>query len=159
MNNKMYTNLETALCPIHYRCLTLLIAPTSASWWGVGTTSPTPPARRRRAASDRHARGQQPLLAVRHPPPYPHDPAITAWLLAVYFSDMSRCLGPRLCVAYLTSPDLHQAIREAPGSVGAYEDRSFAVAFFGDEGAAVTWLHAQQRSQDMVAAPPLGEAR
>lgn len=34
----MYTNLETALCPIHYRCLTLLIAPTSASWWGVGAT-------------------------------------------------------------------------------------------------------------------------
>lgn len=67
-----------------------------------------------------------------------NDPATTAWLLAVYFFDMARCLGPRLCAAYLTSPDLHQAIREAPGFVGAYEDRSFAVAFFGDEGATVT---------------------
>lgn len=36
-----------------------------------------------------------------------NDPAITAWLLAVYLSDMARCLGPRLCVVCLTSPDLH----------------------------------------------------
>lgn len=84
-----------------------------------------------------------------------NDPAITQWLLTESFPDMARRLGPRLCVAYLTSPALHQAIREAPGfaDVDAYEGRPFAVAFFGEEGAAVAWLHAQQRSQGLAGAP------
>ncbi|OGX90289.1 hypothetical protein [Hymenobacter coccineus] len=81
-----------------------------------------------------------------------NDPATTAWLLSEYFPAMALRLGPQLCVAYLTSPALHQAIREGPGfaDVGDYEGRPFAVAFFGDEGAAVAWLYAQQQSQDAV---------
>ncbi|AWM34192.1 hypothetical protein [Hymenobacter nivis] len=69
-----------------------------------------------------------------------NDPSITARL------------GPQLCVAYLTSPALHQSIREAPGfaDVDAYAGRPFAVAFFSDEGAAVAWLHAQQQSQGVA---------
>lgn len=89
-----------------------------------------------------------------------NDPATTAWLLAEYFPGMARRLGPRLCVAYLTSPALHQAIREAPGfvDVDAYDDQPFAIAFFGEEGAAVAWLYAQQRSQGLAGAPPRGGA-
>ncbi len=78
-----------------------------------------------------------------------NDPATTQWLLAEYFPALAAQLGPQLCVAYLTSPALHQAIREAPGfaDVDSYAGRPFALAFFGEEGAAVAWLHAQQQSQ------------
>ncbi|MFD1467623.1 hypothetical protein ACFQ48_05270 [Hymenobacter caeli] len=84
-----------------------------------------------------------------------NDPATTAWLLGEYFPAMAVRLGPRLCVAYLASPALHQAIRESPGfaDVDTYEGRPFALAFFGDEGAAVAWLHAQQQSQDAAGGP------
>ena len=74
-----------------------------------------------------------------------NDPATTAWLLSEYFPAMAVRLGSRLCVAYLISPTLHQSIREAPEF--AEEGQPFTVALFGDEGAAVAWLHAQQQSQ------------
>jgi len=59
---------------------------------------------------------------------------------------MARRLGGRLCVAYLVGPTLHQSITEAPGflPLNAYAGRPFAVAFFGDEGAAIQWLQGQQ---------------
>ncbi len=75
-----------------------------------------------------------------------NDPAITEWLLSEYFPNMARHFGGRLCVAYLVGPALHQIIVEAPGFVplAAYAGRPFAVGFFGDEGAAIRWLEAQQ---------------
>ena len=86
-----------------------------------------------------------------------NDPATTAWLLSEYFPAMAVRLGPRLCVAYLISPILHQSIREAPGfaDVGAEEGQPFTVALFGDEGAAVAWLHAQQQSQGAAGGPAI----
>lgn len=75
-----------------------------------------------------------------------NDPATTQWLLTDYFPDMARRLGGRLCVAYLVGPALHRTIVEAPGFVAlsAYDGQPFAVGFFGDEGAAIEWLQAQQ---------------
>lgn len=86
-----------------------------------------------------------------------NDPATTAWLLSEYFPAMAVRLGPRLCVAYLISPILHQSIREAPGfaDVGAEEGQPFTVALLGDEGAAVAWLHAQQQSQGAAGGPAI----
>ncbi|WP_310394679.1 hypothetical protein [Hymenobacter sp.] len=77
-----------------------------------------------------------------------NDPHITKWLLSDYFPGMARQLGGRLCVAYLVSPALHKTITDDPGflPLAAYEDRPFALGFFGDEGAAIQWLQAQQRA-------------
>lgn len=77
-----------------------------------------------------------------------NDPAITAWLLAEYFPGMARRLGGRLCVAYLVGPALHQSIVAAPGflPLDTYAGRPFAVGFFGDEGAAIRWLQAEQQA-------------
>ncbi|QKG54120.1 hypothetical protein [Hymenobacter sp. BRD67] len=74
-----------------------------------------------------------------------NDPLITQWLLTEYFPDMARRLGGRLCVAYLVSPDLHALIVAQPGfaPVESYVGRPFAVAFFGEEGAATDWLQSQ----------------
>lgn len=74
-----------------------------------------------------------------------NDPHITQWLLTDYFPDLARRLGSRLLVAYLVSPALHEIIMAQPGfaPAEAYTDRPFAVAFFGEEKAAIDWLQAQ----------------
>lgn len=74
-----------------------------------------------------------------------NDPQITQWLLTDYFPDLARRLGGRLRVAYLVSPTLHEHILAQPGFAPAetYAGRPFAVAFFGEEGAALDWLRAQ----------------
>ncbi len=75
-----------------------------------------------------------------------NDPQTTTWLLNEFFPDMARRLGGRLCVAYLVGPTLHEAIVSQPNYVSAeaYDNRPFAVSFFGDEGSAIRWLQAQQ---------------
>ena len=75
-----------------------------------------------------------------------NDPNTTHWLLTDYFPSMARRLGGPLFVAYLVGPALHQSIVQAPGFVplAAYANRSFAVGFFGDEGAAIHWLTTEQ---------------
>ena len=75
-----------------------------------------------------------------------NDPATTQWLLNAFFPDMAHRLGGRLCVAYLVGPTLHQAIISQPDFVPAeaYNNKPFAISFFGDEGSAIRWLQAQQ---------------
>ena len=76
-----------------------------------------------------------------------NDPATSTWLLTEYFPDMAQRLGGRLAVAYLVGPTLHQSIVSQPGFVTAdgYDGKPFVISFFGDEGAAIQWLQAQQR--------------
>ena len=71
-----------------------------------------------------------------------NDPATTRWLLDVFFPDMARQLGGQLRVAYLVGPALHAHILAEAAFVpaSAYAGLPHAVAFFGDEGAALTWL-------------------
>ena len=80
-----------------------------------------------------------------------NDPEVTQWLLNTYFLDMAHRLRGRLHVAYLASPALHEAIRQAPGfaAVGTYEHQPFVVHFFNEEGAAFTWLTQEQRHADV----------
>ena len=75
-----------------------------------------------------------------------NDPETTLWLLNTYFPDMARLLGGRLYVAYLVGPALHQAIVNQPNFVSAeaYDSKPFVVSFFGDEGAAISWLQSHQ---------------
>ena len=75
-----------------------------------------------------------------------NDPATTDWLLGKYFPDMAQRLGGRLFVAYLVGPTLHGSIINQPDYVSAeaYDDKPFAISFFGDEGAAIRWLQIQQ---------------
>ncbi|OGX83355.1 hypothetical protein BEN47_03430 [Hymenobacter lapidarius] len=75
-----------------------------------------------------------------------NDPATTQWLLSNYFPGMARQLGGRLFVAYLVGPALHESIINQPDYVSAeaYDDKPFAISFFGDEGAAIRWLQIQQ---------------
>ena len=75
-----------------------------------------------------------------------NDPTTTDWLLNTFFPDMARRLGGRLCVAYLVGPSLHQDIVSQPAFVPAeaYNNKPFAISFFGDEGAAIKWLQEQQ---------------
>jgi len=75
-----------------------------------------------------------------------NDPQTTLWLLNNFFPDVARRLGGRLFVAYLVGPTLHQTIISQPGFVSAeaYADKPFVLSFFGDEGAAIQWLQAQQ---------------
>ena len=75
-----------------------------------------------------------------------NDPHTTEWLLNTYFPEMARRLNGRLFVAYLVGPTLHQSIVTQPDYVSAeaYDDKPFAISFFGDEGAAVRWLQIQQ---------------
>ena len=76
-----------------------------------------------------------------------NDPQTTLWLLSTFFPDMTRRLGGRLFVAYLVGPTLHQTILSQPGFVPAeaYDDKPFAISFFGDEGAAMKWLQLQKK--------------
>ena len=75
-----------------------------------------------------------------------NDPQTTEWLLNYFFPDMARRLGGRLFVAYLVGPTLHEDIVQQPSYVSAeaYDDKAFAISFFGDEGAAIRWLQIQQ---------------
>lgn len=75
-----------------------------------------------------------------------NDPATTEWLLTKYFPEMAHRLGGRLFVAYLVGPALHESIINQPGyiSAEAYDDKPYAISFFGDEGAAIRWLQIQQ---------------
>ena len=75
-----------------------------------------------------------------------NDPDTTRWLLNTFFPDMARRLGGRLFVAYLVGPSLHHDIVGQPNyiSAEAYDHKSFAVSFFGDEGAAIAWLRQYQ---------------
>ena len=75
-----------------------------------------------------------------------NDPRTTHWLLESFLPDMARSLGGRLFVAYLVGPTLHEIILNQPGFVTAegYDDKPFAISFFGDEGAAIKWLQLQQ---------------
>ena len=75
-----------------------------------------------------------------------NDPQTTTWLLNDFFPDMARRLGGRLYVAYLVGPTLHQSILNQPNFVPAeaYDNKPFVISFFGDEGAAIKWLRAQQ---------------
>ncbi|MBF9236220.1 hypothetical protein I2I05_02315 [Hymenobacter sp. BT683] len=75
-----------------------------------------------------------------------NDPNTTLWLLDKYFPDMARQLGGRLYLAYLVGPALQEAIINRPGyiSAEAYDDKPYAISFFGDEGAAIRWLQIQQ---------------
>ena len=78
-----------------------------------------------------------------------NDPETTIWLLTTYFPTMARRLGGRLFVAYLVGPSLHESIIKQPGYVSAeaYDDKPFAISFFGDEGAAIRWLQIQQTNK------------
>ncbi|WP_210516951.1 hypothetical protein [Hymenobacter terricola] len=78
-----------------------------------------------------------------------NDPHTTRWLLSDFFPEMARRLGGRLFVAYLVGPTLHQTILNQPGYVSAeaYDDKPFAISFFGDEGAAIRWLQIQQTNK------------
>lgn len=71
-----------------------------------------------------------------------NDPQISRWLLDTFFPDMAQRLGGRLRVAYLVSPTLHAHIladtRYVPPA--SYAGLPHAVAFFGEEGAALAWL-------------------
>ncbi len=62
---------------------------------------------------------------------------------------MARRLGGRLFVAYLVGPLLHESIISQPDYVPAeaYDDKPFAISFFGDEGAAIRWLQIQQTNK------------
>ena len=75
-----------------------------------------------------------------------NDPHTTQWLLHDFFPRMARRLGGRLFVAYLVGPALHETIVQQPNYVSAeaYDDKPFAIDFFGDEGAAIRWLQIQQ---------------
>ncbi|GAB3877218.1 hypothetical protein GCM10028824_36800 [Hymenobacter segetis] len=75
-----------------------------------------------------------------------NDPHTTGWLLNDFFPRMARQLGGRLFVAYLVGPALHASIVQHPNyiSAEAYDDKPFAISFFGDEGAAIRWLQIQQ---------------
>ena len=75
-----------------------------------------------------------------------NDPQTTQWLLDSYFPDVARRLGARLYVAYLVGPTLHETIVNRTNFVSAQsqDDKPFVTAFFGDEGAAIKWLQAQQ---------------
>jgi len=66
------------------------------------------------------------------------------WLLDDYYSAVAHRLGQRLFVAY--SPAMHRQIVEAPDYAPpkAYDGMSYALDFFGDEGAAIQWLQANQ---------------
>ena len=74
-----------------------------------------------------------------------NDPATTRWLLHDFFPGMAHRLGGRLYVAYLVGPALHESIVSQPDYVSAeyYDGQPFAISFFGDEGAAMQWLHAR----------------
>lgn len=76
-----------------------------------------------------------------------NDPAITRWLLSDYFPQMAGRLGGRLAVAYLTGPALLDAIVNGPGYLppSGYAQQPFVVAFFGDEGEAIRWLHEERQ--------------
>ena len=75
-----------------------------------------------------------------------NDPETTLWLLNTFFPDMASRLGGRLYVAHLVGPTLHQSIVSQPDFVSAeaYDSKPFVVSFFGDEGAAISWLQAHQ---------------
>lgn len=75
------------------------------------------------------------------------DDETKRWLLTEYYPDMARRLGQRLFVAYLFTPSIHQQILGAPDYAPpeAYDDKPYALDFFGDEGAAIRWLQAGQR--------------
>ena len=75
-----------------------------------------------------------------------NDPTTTRWLFTDYFPGMARRLGRRLSVAYLASPTLLHLILNGPGFLPpeAYADEPFGLAFFSDEGEAVSWLHQQR---------------
>ncbi|UYZ62319.1 nucleoside/nucleotide kinase family protein [Hymenobacter weizhouensis] len=76
-----------------------------------------------------------------------NDPTTTDWLLTTYFPEVSRRLGGRLHVAYLVGPGLMHHLLSGPWFLPpeAYHDKPFNVAFFGDEGEAVAWLHRQRQ--------------
>ncbi|PJJ52766.1 hypothetical protein [Hymenobacter chitinivorans] len=78
-----------------------------------------------------------------------NDPVTTQWLLTKFFPAMGRQLGAQLCVAYLASPTLKEAIMAGPSfrTPEFYDQQPFVVAFFGDEGEAISWLHERQRRQ------------
>ncbi|MGI4873694.1 MAG: hypothetical protein ACRYFX_21255 [Janthinobacterium lividum] len=71
-----------------------------------------------------------------------NDPETSRWLLDTFFPDMARRLGGKLRVAYLVGPVLHARILTEAAFLppSAYENLPHAVAFFGDEGAALAWL-------------------
>ena len=78
-----------------------------------------------------------------------NDPETTRWLFSTYFPTMARRLGGRLFVAYLVGPALHESIISQADFVPAeaYDDKPFAISFFGDEGAAIRWLQIQQTNK------------
>jgi len=80
------------------------------------------------------------------------DQETKRWLLDDYYPAVAHRLGQRLFVAYLFSPAMHRQILEAPDYAPpeAYDSLSYALNFFGDEGAAIQWLQANQ--------PAAGEA-
>lgn len=74
------------------------------------------------------------------------DEETKRWLVQEYYPGMARRLGQRLYVAYLFNPDMHRQIVEAPDYAPpeAYRDKTYALDFFGSEGAAIQWLQAHQ---------------
>jgi hypothetical protein len=72
-----------------------------------------------------------------------NDPYTTQWLLTEYFPDLAGQLAAQLRIAYLVGPTLRGLIEAAPDfqPLAAYEGRPFIVGFFGEEGAAIAWLH------------------
>lgn len=59
---------------------------------------------------------------------------------------MTGRLSGRLHMAYLVGPTLHQSIVSQLDFVlaKACDSKPFVVSFFGDEGAAISWLQAHQ---------------
>ena len=74
------------------------------------------------------------------------DQQTKRWLLEEYYPSVARRLGQRLYVAYLFSPALHREIIDAPDYAPpeAYTGMSYALDFFGEEGAAIRWLQEHQ---------------
>ncbi len=74
------------------------------------------------------------------------DEETKRWLLGEYYPGVARRFGQRLFVAYLFSPAIHQLIVEAPDYAPpqAYDEKPYALDFFGSEGAAIQWLQAHQ---------------
>ena len=81
-----------------------------------------------------------------------NDPQTTSWLLSTFFPGMARRLGGRLFIAYLVGPTLHAVHRQSAGlrAGQAYHNKPFATSFFGDEGAAISWLQMQQADKAVL---------
>lgn len=71
-----------------------------------------------------------------------NDDTTTQWLINTYFPALAGSLGRPLRIAYLAGPALHERVVAHP-ALAATAERPFALALFGEEGAAISWLLAE----------------